>query len=264
MRVQHCFDLYIVFIFCTSILNCFNLYVVFISLYIYPEHIFSSQFYWWLLQSCFASVHVFIMICLNILFSVNFLKQAFTNIVFHVVMLVLNWYHCSELTVYRKLDSSGCKIVFYTNFILMFQCFNVNIDLPHHHCWLHESLYCTSLGSWSTEMHLNHLPPSLFPWQLLYSHKSALINMHHDEGSGEQIILQLNQQCNHITELWIRSNMFRLNQYILLQSHIWVKNLPIYSGFMILNLNHSSAVIMTHYISKMRPFDQMNAIFLAV
>ena len=89
----------------------------------------------------------------------------------------------------------------YTNFILMFQFLNVNIDLPHHHCWLHEPLYRTVLGSQSTEMHLNHLPPSLFPWQLLYSHKSALINMHHDEGGGEQTILRLNQQCNHITGL---------------------------------------------------------------
>ena len=129
------------------------------------------------------------MICLNISFSINLLKQASTNTVLHVIMLVSNQYHHSELTVYRKLNSSDCKIMLYTNFILMFQFLNININLPCHHCWLHEPLYCTVLGSQSTEMHLNHLLHSLFPLQLLYSYKSALINMHHDEDSGEQTIL---------------------------------------------------------------------------
>ena len=138
---------------------------------------------------------------------------------FYTVMLILNWYYCSELIIYRKLNSLDCKIVFYMNFILMFQCFNVNINLSYHYCWLHKLLYCTVLSSQSTEMHLNHLFLNLFLWQLLYSHKSALINMHHNKDSNEQTILQLNQQCNHITELWIRFNIFRLNQYILLQSH---------------------------------------------
>ena len=77
----------------------------------------------------------------------------------------------------------------YRNLILMFPSLNVNIYLQHHHCWLHKPLYRTAQGSWFTEMHLNHLPPSLFPLQLLYSHKSALINMHHDEGGGEETIL---------------------------------------------------------------------------
>ena len=86
----------------------------------------------------------------------------------------------------------------YTNFILMFQFLNININLPHHHCWLHKPLYCTVLGSQSTEMHQNHLLHHLFPLQLLYSHKSALINMHHNEGSSKQTILQPNQQCNHL------------------------------------------------------------------
>ena len=104
-------------------------------------------------------------------------------------MLISNWYHCSELTVHRKLNSSGCKIMLYTNFILMFQFLNVNIDLSYYHCWLHKSLYHTVLDSQSSEMHLNHLLYSLFPQQLLYSHKSALINMHHDEGSSKQTIL---------------------------------------------------------------------------
>ena len=129
--------------FCTSILNCFDL--VFI-LYIYPEHTFSPQFYWWLLQSCFTPVHVSIMIYLNISFNINFLKQTFTNTVLHTVMLILNWYHCFELTVYRKFDNSGYKIVLYTNFILIFWFFNVNIDLLYHHCWLHKLLYCTILN----------------------------------------------------------------------------------------------------------------------
>ena len=141
------------------------------------------------------------MIYLNISFSIDFLKQTSTNTMLYTVMLISNQYHHSELTVYRKLNSSDCKIMLYTNFILMFQCLNVNINLPHHHCWLHEPLYYTVLSSQFTEMHLNHLPPNLFPWQLLYSHKSALINMHHDKDSSEQTILQLNQQCNHITEL---------------------------------------------------------------
>ena len=224
------------------------------------------------------------MICLNIPFSINFLKQAFTNTVLHIIMLVSNQYHCSELIIHRKFNSSDCKIMLYMNFILMFWFFNVNINLPHHHCWFHKSLYCTILNSQSSEMHLNHLFYSLFPQQLLYSHKSALINMHHNKGSSEQtilqsnqqcnhlhhnenseqIILQLNQQCNHITELWIRLNTFKLNWYILLQSYTWVKNLLIYLCFMILGLNHSSAVIVTHYTSKMKWFSQMNAIFLVV
>ena len=179
------------------------------------------------------------MICLNMPFSINFLKQAFINTVLYAIMLVSNQYHHSKLTIHRKLNSSDCKIMLYMNFILMFWFLNINIDLSHHHCWLHKPLYCTVLGSQSTEMHLNHLPPDLFPLQLLYSHKSALINMHHNEGSskqtilwpnqqcnllhhnedsGEQTILQLNQQCNHITGLWIRPDTFRPNQYILLQS----------------------------------------------
>ena len=143
----------------------------------------------------------------------------------------------------------------------MFQFFNVNINLLYYYCWFHKSLYYTILSSQSSEMHLNHLLYSLFPQQLLYSHKSALINIHHNKGSNEQIILQLNQQCNHlhynedsdeqiilwlnqqcnhlhhnegseqiilwlnqqcnhITGFWIRSDTFRLNQYILLQSCI--------------------------------------------
>ena len=204
------------------------------------------------------------MICLNIPFSVDLFKQASTNTVLHIIMLVSNQYHCSELTVHRKLDSSDCKIVFYINFILTFWCLNININLPHHYCWLHEPLYRTVLGSWFTEMHLNHLSPDLFPWQLLYSHKSALINMHHDKDDSEQTILQLNQQCNHITELWIRPNTFRPNQYILLQSYTWAKGLPIYLGFMILGLNHFSAVIVMCYTSKMRLFSQINTIFFTV
>ena len=156
----------------------------------------------------------------------------------------------------------------------MFWFFNINIDLPHHHCWFHEPLYCTVLNSQSTEMHLNHLLHSLFPQQLLYSHKSALINMHHDKSGSKQTILQLNQQCNHlhhnegskqtilqlnqqcnyITELWIRSDMSRPNQYILLQSCTWAKSPPIYSDFMILSLNHFSAVIVMCYTLKMRLF----------
>ena len=217
-------------------------------------------------------------------FDVDFLKQAFTNTVFHVIMSILNQYHHSELIIHRKLDNSGCKIMLYTNFILMFQFFNININLPHHYCWLHKSLYCTVLSSWFTKMHLNHLFHSLFPLQLLYNHKSALINMHHNEGSSEQTILQpnqqcnhlhhnkgskqtilqLNQQCNHITGLWIRLNTFRLNQYISLQSHTWIKSPPIYSSFMILGLNYFSAVIVICYISKMRQFSQMDAIFFTV
>ena len=175
-------------------------------LYVYSEHTFSLQFYWWFLQSCFASVHVFIIICLNMPFSVNLLKQVFTNTVFHAVMLVSNWYHHSELTVYKKFNSSGCKIMFYTNFILMFWFLNVNINLPCHHCWLHKSLYCTVLGSWSLEMHWNHLFYSLFLLQLLYSYKSVLINMHYDEGSGKQTVLWLNQQCNHLHHKWWWTN----------------------------------------------------------
>ena len=138
------------------------------------------------------------MICLNILFDINLLKQASTNTVLHIIMLVSNQYHHSELIVHRKLNSSGCKIMLYTNFILMFWFFNINIDLPHYHCWLHKLLYCTVLSSWSSEMHLNHLLHSLFPQQLLYSHKSALINMHHNEGGNKQTILEPNQQCNHL------------------------------------------------------------------
>ena len=138
------------------------------------------------------------MICLNMPFSINFLKQAFTNTVLHAIILVSNQYHCSELTVHRKFNSSDCKIVLYTNFILMFWFLNINIDLPCHHCWLHEPLYHTVLSSQSIEMYWNHLLHCLFLLQLLYSHKSALINMHHDEGSSKQTILQSNQQCNHL------------------------------------------------------------------
>ena len=36
---------------------------------------------------------------------------------------------------------------------------------------------------------LNHLLYNLFPLQLLYSHKSALINMYHNKDSSKQIIL---------------------------------------------------------------------------
>ena len=138
------------------------------------------------------------MICLNIFFSVNLLKQAFTNTVLHAIMLISNQYYHSELTVHRKLNSSGCKIMLYMNFILMFWFLNININLSYHHCWFHKPLYYTVLSSWSSEMHLNHLFHSLFPQQLLYSHKSALINMHHNKGSSKQTILQLNQQCNHL------------------------------------------------------------------
>ena len=150
------------------------------------------------------------------LFSINLLKQTFINTVLHTVILILNQYHYSELIIYKKFNSLNCKIMFYTNFILTFWCFNININLSHYHCWFHEPLYCTVLSLWFTEMHLNHLFSNLFPWQLLYSHKSALINMHHNKGDDKQTILQLNQQCNHITELWIRFDMFRFNQYILL------------------------------------------------
>ena len=193
------------------------------------------------MQNCFTSVHIFIMIYLNTFFNVDFLKQTFINTVLYIVMLILNQYHHSELTVYRKLNSLNCKIMLYINFILMFQFFNININLSCYYCWFHKSLYCTILSSQSLKMYLNHLFHSLFPLQLLYSYKSALINMHHnedsskqtilwlnqqcnhlhhDEGSDKQTILWLNQQCNHITQFWIRSDTFRLNQDILLQSCI--------------------------------------------
>ena len=234
-------------------------------------------------------------------------------------------YHCSELTVHRKFNSSSCKPVLYRNLILIFPSLNINMYWQHHHYLLHKPLYRTAQSSWSTEMHLNHLPSSLFPLQLLYSHKSALINMHHNKGGGEQTILQpnqpcnhlhcdkggeqtilqlnqqcnylhynkgsreqtilqpnqlcnhlhhnkgskqtilqLNQQCNHITGLWIRSDTSRPNWYISLQSCIWAKGPPIYPSFIILGLNHSSAVIVMHYTSKMRWFSQVDTIFLAV
>lgn len=127
--------------------------------------------------------------CLNTSFSIYLLKQASTNTVLHVIILVSNLYYCSALTVYRKLNRSGCKIMLYMNFILMFQFLNVNINLPHHHCWLLKPLYCTTQGSQSSEIYLNHLLYSLFPLQLLYSHKSALINMQPDKGSDKQTIL---------------------------------------------------------------------------
>ena len=150
------------------------------------------------MQNHFTFIHIFIMIYLNIFFNVDFLKQTSINTVLHTVMLVSNQYHCSELTVHKKFDSLNCKIMFYTNFILMFWFLNININLPCHHCWLHKSLYHTVLSLQSTEMHWNHLLHHLFPLQLLYSHKSALINMHYDKDSSEQTILWLNQQCNHL------------------------------------------------------------------
>ena len=113
-------------------------------------------------------------------------------------MSILNQYYHSELTVHRKFNSSDCKIMLYTNFILMFWFFNININLSCYHCWLHKSLYHTVLNSQFTEMYWNHLLHHLFPLQLLYSHKSALINIHHNKSSSKQIILQSNQQCNHL------------------------------------------------------------------
>ena len=117
---------------------------------------------------------------------------------FYTIMLISNQYHCSKLIIYKKFNNSDCKIILYISYILMFQCFNINIDLPHHHCWLPKSSYYTNQGSQFLKIHQNHLPHNLFPQQLLYSHKLALINMHHNEGSNEQIILQSNQQCNHL------------------------------------------------------------------
>ena len=202
--------------------------------------------------------------CLNIFFNVYFFNQISTNIVFSVVKSVTIQYHCFKLTVHRKFNKLNCRTVFYMNWISMFQSFNVNICLSHHHCWLCKSLYNTIWGSQSSEMFLIHLLHSLSFLQLLYSHQLTLINMHHDEDDDKQTSSQLNQWCNHVTEFWIKSDMFRFNQYTSSQSCTWVRNLFIFSCFIILSFNHFSAIIVMCYISKMRLFNQVNTIFLTV
>ena len=126
---------------------------------------------------------------LNIFFSIHFFNQTFINTVIYIIKSMIILYHCFKLIIYRKFNSLNCKFMFYKNWILIFSFLNINMYWQHYYCQLHTSLYHIIQNLWFLKIYLNHLFFNLFPLQLLYNHKSALINMHYNKNSDKQLIL---------------------------------------------------------------------------